>query len=397
MSGNSQLQIRLITRQPEYAVPDIPLSVPCNINESSLNDLVNELLKESQGDILKEKQFDFVVLGELLRENLDDHLKEKNVSQESTVEIEYVERTSAPEPENSILHDDWVSGLHTCMDKWILTGCYDNSVSIFSSHGKPIATSKEHSNIIKDVKWIDPKDATKGFVSVSQDLYGKIWEWEPGTTKIRSVLTLKGHSGGINTVDVSPNSLKLVTGGWDTTLKIWSSASENTDEEPAAKKSRGKNDETVRTPLHTLEGHKEAISSASWIDNSSIVTASMDHTIKIWDAELYGIKNDIVGQKAYFSCSWSNLNNNLITASADPHVRLYDPRSTEGSICKTTFISHTNWVSSVQWSNYSEYLFISGGYDSHVKLWDTRSPRAPLYDLQGHEGQVLKVDWSNKK
>lgn len=45
------------------------------------------------------------------------HLQEHGISTETTVDIEYIERTQAPEPENSILHDDWVSGLQTS-DKW---------------------------------------------------------------------------------------------------------------------------------------------------------------------------------------------------------------------------------------------------------------------------------------
>lgn len=104
-----------------------------------------------------------------------------------------------------------------------------------------------------------------------------------------------------------------------------------------------------------------------------------------------------MGQKAFLSLSWSPLSNTILASSADRHIRLYDPRSTEGSLCKTTFTSHTLWVSAVTWSSYNENLFMSGGYDAAVKLWDTRSPKAPLYDLRGHEGQVLSVDWTNKK
>ncbi|KAL3283258.1 hypothetical protein HHI36_006406 [Cryptolaemus montrouzieri] len=397
MALESQQQIKLITKQESFAVPDTPLAVPGNIDEKALNELVNQLLKETHPDYLKSKQFDFIAAGELLRTTLDEHLKERAISTETTVDIEYVQRTPAPEPEDSILHDDWISGIHTCADKWILTGCYDNSVNIWTSHGKSIVSLKEHSNIVKDVKWISKDEPQKGFVSVSHDLTGILWEWEEGTSKAKPFLTLKGHSRGIDCVGVSPNSEKLATGGWDTTLKIWSARLEKDNEEPVAKKIKGKSDGTVRTPLNTLEGHKETVSSVCWIDNHDIVTTSMDHTIKIWDAELNGIKNELVGQKAYLSSSWSVLSKHLLTTSADQYIRLYDPRSTEGVVCKTTFTSHNGWISSVDWSPYSEYLFLSGGYDTKVKLWDTRSPKAPLYDMQGHEGQVLRVDWSNKK
>lgn len=77
----------------------------------------------------------------------------------------------------------------------------------------------------------------------------------------------------------------------------------------------------------TLPGHKEAISGICWTENNEIYTCSWDHTIKLWDAELGGLKREIAGNKSFFSMSRSTLNGALITASADRHIRLYDPRS----------------------------------------------------------------------
>lgn len=135
-SSECQLQIKLITKQDSYvlylyfnnivifkynffryAVPDVPLSVPQTVDTKSLNDLVNQLLKESNSDFLKPKDFDFLVFDELLRVPLIEHLQERNVSTEVTVDVEYIERTPSPEPEDSLLHDDWVSSIHTA-DKW---------------------------------------------------------------------------------------------------------------------------------------------------------------------------------------------------------------------------------------------------------------------------------------
>lgn len=145
-----------------------------------------------------------------------------------------------------------------------------------------------------------------------------------------------------------------------------------------------------------MKGHKEAISGAVWSDKIEIITSSWDHTLKIWDSELGGIKHELAGNKSFFDLDYSPQNRTILTASADRHVRLYDPRSTgvnlyffhdfqslqilsqlyipfsEGSVVKTMFTSHTQWVQSVRWSPTDENLFISGAYDNDMKLWDSR-------------------------
>lgn len=53
-------------------------------------------------------------------------------------------------------------------------------MNIWTTHGKMVVSSKEHNNIIKDVSWIDKTDPSRGFVSVSHDLTGILWSFEPG-------------------------------------------------------------------------------------------------------------------------------------------------------------------------------------------------------------------------
>ena len=44
------------------------------------------------------------------------HISVYCVWQESVIEIEYLERLAAPEPEDSLLHDDWVAAVQAAGD-----------------------------------------------------------------------------------------------------------------------------------------------------------------------------------------------------------------------------------------------------------------------------------------
>ena len=188
----------------------------------------------------------------------------------------------------------------------------------------------------------------------------------------------------------------LLSAGYDTLLKLWTIDNTNQNaevenQEPNPK--RRKTNSLTRTPLKTMKGHKEAIMSVRWSKRNELVcTASMDHTIKFWDLELGGIKSEIVGSKSFFDVDLSIFNDLVISASCDRYIRLYDTRykglldllhfkqksifenfkKKDGSIVKAPYSSHTKWVVSVRWSKSNENLFVSGSFDSEVKLWDIR-------------------------
>ena len=77
--------------------------------------------------------------------------------------------------------------------------------------------------------------------------------------------TLTGHEIAVLSVSFSPDGKWIVSGGYDTTLKIWDAAS--------GKEKR------------TLTGHTKAVMSVSFSpDGKWIVSGSKDHTLKVWDA-----------------------------------------------------------------------------------------------------------------
>jgi ribosome biogenesis protein len=381
-----------------FAVPDTPYSIQASVASKELNNLINTLLQELPSSIVGDTtiDFDFLIKGEFLKSALGKHLTDRNVSFEDIIEIEYVERFPAPEPQDCLLHDDWVSALQAS-DEWIVTGCYDNSVNIWNMKGEHKLTVMEHEAPVKAISWIslDEENGNGTFVSGSKDQTLKIWEWNIRKNSTTCIFTCKGHERAVECLNVSPNGRQIASGGWDNLMKIWSSS---TLEGGESSNKKAKSEESnVRTPQMTLEGHREAVSSVQWIDNSTVISSSWDHTIKIWDLNVKAIKSEIPGNKSFFDISYSNLNGMILATSADKNIRLFDPKSNQGAIVKSTFLGHSQWVQSVAWSKTEEFLFISGAYDKQVKLWDSRSPKASLYDLVGHEDKVLAVDWSNPK
>ncbi|GAB1603479.1 ribosome biogenesis protein WDR12 homolog [Argonauta hians] len=400
----SHVLVRLFTKQSQYSVPDAPFSIPSKISVTELNSLVNGLLKESLSDSPKLIDFDFLIKGEFLRTSLLDHLIQTNISTEDVVEVEYLERHPAPQPEDSLVHDDWVSSIHGGK-QYILSGCYDNTVHIWNKEGVNIKTIAGHTAPVLCLSWIKHEDEgpTCEFVTGSHDQTLLLWQWNPKTKEVKCNNVCRGHSASVDCVAVDHTKTRFCSGSWDNMLKVWSTVADENSTDAAAQEEEGNvlkkkkvagHKAQLRVPILTLSGHSEGISSVCWIDRNKICTASWDHTMKIWDLEKAEASDTMQGSKVFLDLSYSPRNQLIITGSADRHVRLWDHRTSEGAIVKNSFSSHRGWVSSVCWSPNSENHFISGSYDMLLKLWDIRSPKAPLYNMTGHEEKILAVDWS---
>ncbi|XP_033327779.2 ribosome biogenesis protein WDR12 homolog [Megalopta genalis] len=317
---------------------------------------------------------------------------DKNASAEGVKTVTFGKEYSKPRIQRQLKHTQTVSAVAVC-EEWILTGCSDGSLHIWTYKGNHRIGVRGHKTVIVDVQWVSMKQNIAMFISASKD--GAVIIWVCNMLKNSIVFRTycshdsKGVFNTLNVLSVHPNKTILAVGGWDGLLKFWTTSTQ--DRKKLTKNSARK----PKTIIKNLDGHKDVVTGIAWSEKNEVVSCSFDETIKVWDYESGRIIHDLGGGECFYSLDYSPLRRSILATTHDK-IRLYDLRDTGNStIVKKVFAYHKEPVKSLRWSPVDQNLFILGG--ARMQLWDIRRPRTPLYDLRDHQKDVLCCDWSNPK
>jgi WD40 repeat protein len=236
----------------------------------------------------------------------------------------------------------------------------------FSSDGKRFASGSGSSTVC--IWSADP--ANEKYV------YGTN-EWDPEYYQFRK--TLRGHTGGVNSVSFSPDNKRLASGSDDKTIRLW-----NVDRDILNSKVK----DSYGTCVRILESHTRPVTSVSFSpDKTRLASGSEDGTIRLWDVDglsdsgNYGERIQTIEKKTITigggysvssvnSVSFSPDNTRLVSGSEDGSVRVWDFKM--GSLLfgtEKTLSGHTGSVKSVSFSSDGK-LIVSGSLDSTVRVWD---------------------------
>ncbi len=119
--------------------------------------------------------------------------------------------------------------------------------------------------------------------------------------------------------------------------------------------------------LGKLIGHTWSVNSIDWSnDDTKILTASLEETAKIWDANTGTVIRTLEGHNAdvYFA-KWSHDNKLIATTSDDGIARIWDAETG-----KNLYIldSKKNDIYQINWTYDDKYLVMSG--DKFIKVWN---------------------------
>ncbi|KAK8087989.1 hypothetical protein PG997_002950 [Apiospora hydei] len=176
------------------------------------------------------------------------------------------------------------------------------------------------------------------------------------------------HQSGVNALAIERFDGRLmISGGSDASLKIW-------DLDAGA--NPGINGHTY-TPIARIprgdKGHKFGITHLSFypFDSAAFLSASFDHTLKLWSTETVTISGSFNLESKIYTHAISPIADHLLVACGTqyPTVRLVDLRS--GSSVQS-LVGHNGAVLATAWSPRHEHVLATGSVDGTVRIWDVR-------------------------
>ena len=333
----------------------------------------------------------FWTQGRRINGSLREQLELLQLSQESTLLVEYDVRPPSPEPDLAISEPDWIRSVGIGLEG-IVTGSFDRSVRLYLppfSHapiqGKPTPDS------VTTVCWLDRNRVATG----SADGSIRIWSRQMDVEQV-----LKGHSSAVQNLIVSPDGKYVYSADYDGIVCQFHNDPEASTVPVVPRSQRP----SRKAPPATF--YREQLAIKSWRGNESTISSLLfnhDGTLMCigWDGRVALFSHPDCLPRGRFSlskdvCSVCIMNMDgsgyLVTGHADGSLRIYN-LNCPGDDCHAVRRSaHDGWISGIAAAMTGR--FVSCGHDGAVRVWELQDLSQPVASIrEPSASKMLAVDW----
>lgn len=208
--------------------------------------------------------------------------------------------------------------------------------------------------------------AARGSLVVSGGEDGVVRLWDLSSR--RMVLALRGHTGWVHAVAISPDGSMIATAGEDNAIRLWSTED--------------------GSQLGVLKGHDKRIRSLVFRQVAAeLVSGAEDGLVKFWDLNSFGLSRQASTRGVgIWSIAVSPDDRHVAASGEDEYVRLFDAQHCDLLDEKAY---HRSWVRGVCFSD--DNKLVSASADGTARVWDVRMNALEPADVLDAGGERLRA------
>lgn len=263
-----------------------------------------------------------------------------------------------------------VLGVFTFDGKYAVTGSNDNTLKLWDlQSGEILKTITPHIDYLRTL------DATPDLNLVitsggRKDTVIKLWNYKD----LEPRGELKGHSGRINKLKITPDGRYVISGSSDNSVKVW--------------------DTNARQCIADFNKHTDRVVCVDIsIDGKTGVSGGFDNMIYVWDIPTKKCIQAFEGIEDLGTAVKLSINKDILYSccgydgrTIKPTIKIWDLKSGE---CIKMLYGHEYAISCLETTHDGKFL-VSASMDRTIKVWDLNTYNC-VKTIEGHVGPVVSL------